>query len=549
MKDELIKKIFPNVKDYTFYEEKYPERELGEGKIVTRFAPSPTGFVHMGSLFSAFVASKAAHDTNGVFFLRIEDTDQKREVENGIENIVRDLNNFDIKIDEGVLSSTEEIGSYGPYIQSKRKEIYESYVARLLKEGLAYPCFLTEEEINTIREEQERNKEEIGIYGKYAKYRDLTDEEILNKINNGEKYVLRLKSPGNINNKVKIKDLIKGELEFPENNLDIVLIKSDGLPTYHFAHAIDDHLMHTTHIIRGDEWLSSLPIHIQLFQVLKFKLPKYAHISPIMIMDGDSKRKLSKRKDKEAAISYYHELGVDKDVIKLYLLTIANSNFEEWYLANPREDINKFKFDFKKVSPSGSLFDMEKLLNISKNYMSYLNKDLFYEKLLEYTKEYDKELYGLIVKYKERTIDFINIERERKKPRKDYSSFSEVRNNIWYMFDELFIKEDKEYVFPIDISKEDVNELLTKYLDNYYNEDDSEEEWFNKMKELAQEFGYATDMKDYKENSNKYKGSIADVSNIIRVVITTKNTTPNLYNIMKILGREELYKRLVIFNN
>ena len=549
MKDELIKKIFPNVKDYTFYEEKYPERELGEGKIVTRFAPSPTGFVHMGSLFSAFVASKAAHDTNGVFFLRIEDTDQKREVENGIENIVRDLNNFDIKIDEGVLSSTEEIGSYGPYIQSKRKEIYESYVARLLKEGLAYPCFLTEEEINTIREEQERNKEEIGIYGKYAKYRDLTDEEILNKINNGEKYVLRLKSPGNINNKVKIKDLIKGELEFPENNLDIVLIKSDGLPTYHFAHAIDDHLMHTTHIIRGDEWLSSLPIHIQLFQVLKFKLPKYAHISPIMIMDGDSKRKLSKRKDKEAAISYYHELGIDKDVIKLYLLTIANSNFEEWYLANPREDINKFKFDFKKVSPSGSLFDMEKLLNISKNYMSYLNKDLFYEKLLEYTKEYDKELYELIVKYKERTIDFINIERERKKPRKDYSSFSEVRNNIWYMFDELFIKEDKEYVFPIDISKEDVNELLTKYLDNYYNEDDSEEEWFNKMKELAQEFGYATDMRDYKENSNKYKGSIADVSNIIRVVITTKNTTPNLYNIMKILGREELYKRLVIFNN
>ena len=549
MKDELIKKIFPNVKDYTFYEEKYPERELGEGKIVTRFAPSPTGFVHMGSLFSAFVASKAAHDTNGVFFLRIEDTDQKREVENGIENIVRDLNNFDIKIDEGVLSSTEEIGSYGPYIQSKRKEIYESYVARLLKEGLAYPCFLTEEEINTIREEQERNKEEIGIYGKYAKYRDLTDEEILNKINNGEKYVLRLKSPGNINNKVKIKDLIKGELEFPENNLDIVLIKSDGLPTYHFAHAIDDHLMHTTHIIRGDEWLSSLPIHIQLFQVLKFKLPKYAHISPIMIMDGDSKRKLSKRKDKEAAISYYHELGIDKDVIKLYLLTIANSNFEEWYLANPREDINKFKFDFKKVSPSGSLFDMEKLLNISKNYMSYLNKDLFYEKLLEYTKEYDKELYELIVKYKERTIDFINIERERKKPRKDYSSFSEVRNNIWYMFDELFIKENKEYVFPIDISKEDVNELLTKYLDNYYNEDDSEEEWFNKMKELAQEFGYATDMRDYKENSNKYKGSIADVSNIIRVVITTKNTTPNLYNIMKILGREELYKRLVIFNN
>ncbi len=539
-KKDLISLIFKDVKDYKVYEDKYKERDLKEGALVTRFAPSPTGFVHMGSLFSAFVANKAAHDTDGIFFLRIEDTDQKREVDNGIVNIIRDLNNFGIKIDEGVTGADTETGNYGPYIQSKRKEIYESYVAKLIEEDLAYPCFLSESEINDIREEQEKNKEEIGIYGKYAKYRDLSLDEQINKIKNNEKYVIRLKSPGNINNKVKIKDLIKGELEFPENNLDVVLIKSDGLPTYHFAHAIDDHLMHTTLVLRGDEWLSSLPIHIQLFQVLKFKLPKYAHISPIMIMDGDSKRKLSKRKDKEAAISYYHELGIDKEAIKLYLLTIANSNFEEWYLANPRESIDKFKFSFKKVSTSGSLFDMDKLLNISKNYLSYLDKDSFYNGLLKYTEEYDKELYDLLVKYKNESIDFINIEREKKKPRKDYSSYSEVRDNIWYIYKELFNKDNIKY--EIDIK--DKKDILIDYINNYYDELDTEEEWFNKMKSLASVYNYATDMKDFKLNENKYNGSIADLSNIIRVSITTKTTTPNLYNIMKIIGKNELIKRI-----
>ena len=539
-KKDLINLIFKDVKDYKVYEDKYKERDLKEGALVTRFAPSPTGFVHMGSLFSAFVANKAAHDTDGIFFLRIEDTDQKREVDNGIVNIIRDLNNFGIKIDEGVTGADTETGNYGPYIQSKRKEIYESYVAKLIEEDLAYPCFLSESEINDIREEQEKNKEEIGIYGKYAKYRDLSLDEQINKIKNNEKYVIRLKSPGNINNKVKIKDLIKGELEFPENNLDVVLIKSDGLPTYHFAHAIDDHLMHTTLVLRGDEWLSSLPIHIQLFQVLKFKLPKYAHISPIMIMDGDSKRKLSKRKDKEAAISYYHELGIDKEAIKLYLLTIANSNFEEWYLANPRESIDKFKFSFKKVSTSGSLFDMDKLLNISKNYLSYLDKDSFYKGLLKYTEEYDKELYDLLVKYKNESIDFINIEREKKKPRKDYSSYSEVRDNIWYIYKELFNKDNIKY--EIDIK--DKKDILIDYINNYYDELDTEEEWFNKIKSLASVYNYATDMKDFKLNENKYNGSIADLSNIIRVSITTKTTTPNLYNIMKIIGKNESIKRI-----
>ena len=533
MKEELIKLIFPNVKEKSFYEEKYPERILKEGAVVTRFAPSPTGFVHMGSLFSAYFSSKVAHDTDGVFFLRIEDTDQKREVENGIENIIRDLDNFDIKIDEGV-TSFGEIGAYGPYIQTHRKEIYESFAAYLMSLDLAYPCFLTEKELEDIREYQEKEKLEIGCYGEFAKYRDLSDEERIAKIKNKEPYIIRLKSQGDINRKIRVKDLIKGELEFPENNIDIVLIKGDGYPTYHFAHAVDDSLMHTTHVIRGDEWLSSLPIHYELFKVLGYKLPKYCHLSPIMKQDGEIKRKLSKRKDKEAAISFYHELGIPKEAIKLYLLTIANSNFEEWYMANPRESTDKFKIDFKKVSSSGSLFDIEKLLNISKNYLSYLSANDFYNRLVEYTKEYDKEFYELLVKYKNQSIEFINIERERKKPRKDYSSFSEVRNNMWYMFDELFFKEERE----------EINEIVKIYFRDYYNYSDTEEEWFNKMKELATKFGYATDIKEYKENKDNYPGSIIDISNMIRVAITTKDNTPNLYNILKILGKEKIEKRI-----
>ena len=534
MKDELIKLIFPNVKDKSYYEEKYPKRDLKEGAVVTRFAPSPTGFVHMGSLFSAYVSSKAAHDTDGVFFLRIEDTDQKREVENGIENIIRDLDNFDIKIDEGV-TSNGEVGIYGPYIQTHRKEIYESFASYLMSIDLAYPCFLTEKELEEMREIQEKDKLEIGCYGAFAKYRDLSDEERIKKIKNGEPYIIRLKSQGDINKRIHIKDLIKGDLEFPENNIDVVLIKGDGFPTYHFAHAVDDSLMHTTHVIREDEWLSSLPIHYELFKVLGYKLPKYCHLSPIMIQDGEIRRKLSKRKDKEAAISFYHELGVPKEAIKLYLLTIANSNFEEWYNANPRESIDKFKFDFKKVSSSGSLFDMEKLLNISKNYLSYLSASDFYNRLLEYTKEYDSEFYNLLVKYKDDSIEFINIERERKKPRKDYSSFSEVKDNMWYMFDELFFKEKKSL---------DNSEIIIDYFNNYYDSSDTEEEWFNKMKDLASKYGYATDMKAYKEEPDSYPGSIVDISNMIRISMTTKDNTPNLYNILKILGKTRIEKRI-----
>ena len=400
---ELAELMFPNVKhDVDYYEALYPERNLPEGAVVSRFAPSPTGFVHMGSLLSAFIASKVPKETNGVFYLRIEDTDGKRSVENGVQGIIDDLNNFDIKIDEGVVSETEQIGKYGPYIQSERKEIYDTYAKHLVEEGLAYPCFCTQEEIDETRKMQELNKERIGIYGSYAKCRFLTNEERAEKIKKGVPYIIRLKSPGNFNKKIVLNDLVRGKIEFPENDMDIVLIKSDGLPLYHFAHVIDDHLMRTTHVLRGEEWISSTPVHLQLFQVLGFKTPKYAHLGVVMKIDEDgTRRKLSKRKDPEAAVSYYHQKGIPVEAVKLYLMTIANSNFEGWWDQNPTLGIDDFKFDFKKMSVSGSLFDLEKLLNISKSYISRLKASEVYEKALTWAKEFDTEFATILEKYKD----------------------------------------------------------------------------------------------------------------------------------------------------
>ena len=357
---DLADLIFPNItKTIDDYEKMYPQRDLPEGAIVTRFAPSPTGFVHMGSLLASFIERKAAKDTNGVFYLRIEDTDQKREVENGIEGIVQDLNNFKIDIPEGALSRTESIGNYGPYIQSERKEIYQTFTKYLIEQGLAYPCFCSEEQIEETRQMQEATKARIGYYGRYAVCRNIKLEDAYNRIKNGENYIIRLKSPGNFERKVVVNDLVKGKIEFPENDLDIVIMKSDGLPTYHFAHLVDDHLMRTTHVIRGDEWVSSLPIHVQLFQMFGYEPLKYAHLSPIMKQEGETKRKLSKRKDPEAAMSYYAELGIPVEAVHLYLMTIANTNFEQWYDCNKDKSIDDFKFDFKKISASGALFDVE----------------------------------------------------------------------------------------------------------------------------------------------------------------------------------------------
>ncbi len=540
--NELADLIFPNIdKTVADYEKMYPARELKEGTIVTRFAPSPTGFIHIGHLFSSFVAKKVAQDTDGIFYLRIEDTDQKRTVENGITNIIRDLKNYNITFNEGMISETEEIGNYGPYIQSKRKEIYQTFAKELLKKGLAYPCFCTEEEVNDVREIQKRRKDRIGYYGEYAKYRNFDEQEAIKKIKNNEPYVVRFKSMGDYNKKIEINDAIKGKLTFPENDLDIVIIKSDGLPTYHFAHFVDDYLMHTTHIIRSDEWISSLPIHIQLFKTFNVKPPKYAHLSPLMKIDETgSKRKLSKRKDPESAVSYYHEKGIPKEAVILYILTVANSNFEAWYDTNKDASIDDFKFDFKKVSSSGSLFDYDKLLNISKNYISRLTAKEVYDGVLEYAKEFDLEFYNLLTKYKDYSIKIFNIEREQKKPRKDYDSYGNIKDQVFYMYDELF--SDVTYDFDEKINKEEIKKVLDSYIE-IYDENDDKDTWFSKMQNIGDNLGYCSNIKQYKENPDNYKGSIADISNIIRVAVTTSRMSPDLYEILKLLGKDRIKDR------
>jgi len=540
---DLADLIFPNItKTVKDYEEIYPERDLPEGAMVTRFAPSPTGFVHMGSLLASFISNKAAKDTKGVFFLRIEDTDQKREVENGIEGIVDDLKNFKIKIDEGALSRKEFIRKYGPYSQRERKKINHAFIKHLIENGMAYPCFCSEERLDETRKMQEATKARIGYYGRYAVCRNVKIEDAYNRIKNGEKYIIRLKSPGDFEKKVVVNDLVKGKIEFPENDLDIVIMKSDGLPTYHFAHLVDDHLMRTTHITRGDEWVSSLPIHIQLFQMFGFNPPKYAHLSPIMKQEGETKRKLSKRKDPEAAMSYYFELGIPCEAVHLYLMTIANTNFEQWYDQNKDKSIDDFKFDFKKISSSGALFDLEKLINISRNYISYLKAETVYENVLDWSKTYDKEFYELLAKYKEYTTSIFSIERYQKKPRKDYDSWSSIKKNIWYMYDEYFTNIEYDYQKINDISE--IKNILKLYIDKYYDELDDKETWFNKIKELCDELGYASNMKDYKENPDNYKGNIADVSTVIRVSLTSSSMTPDLYEIMKLFGSDRIKSRI-----
>lgn len=546
---DLAELMFPNVtKTIEDYEKIYPKRNLEENAIVTRFAPSPTGFVHMGSLLTAFIASKVTKDSNGIFYIRIEDTDAKREVENGIDGIIKDLNDFDIKIDEGVISKDTQIGNYGPYIQTQRKEIYDTYAKYMIENDLAYPCFCTEEELNEIRENQETKKERIGYYSKYASCRYMSVEEAYNKIKNGQKYVIRLKSTGDFEKRVVVNDLVRGKIVFPENDIDHVLIKSDGIPVYHFAHAIDDHLMRTTHVLRGEEWLSSTPLHIELFNKLGFDVPKYAHLGLVMKIDENgSRRKLSKRKDPEAAVSFYHEKGIPINAVKLYLATIANSNFEAFLDSNPKASIDDFKLDFKKVSASGTLFDLDKLLNISRNYISRLSAKEVYDNTLNWARIYDKEFASLLEKYESYSTSIFNIEREQKKPRKDYDAYSNIKSQIWYMYDELFT--NLNYDFGKINEKEEIIKILNDYIDNYYNEDDDKDIWFNKIKDLATKYGYCADMKEYKQNPDNYKGNVADVATLIRVSMTTSQTTPDLYQILKLLGKNKIKQRIDMINN
>ena len=542
---ELAEIMFPDVKETPeVLERMYPERNLYAGAEVTRFAPSPTGFVHMGSLLSAFEDYKIAHDTDGIFYLRIEDTDSERSVLNGIEGIIKDLANFNIVPDEGVIGENKQIGNYGPYIQSERKHIYHVYAKSLVEKGLAYPCFCSKDELDETREIQELNKERIGYYGSYAKCRTLSPKDAIERIKNGEKYVVRFKSPGDFNKRITLDDRMRGKIEFPENDLDIVIIKStDKLPTYHFAHVVDDHLMHTTTVMRGEEWIPSYPIHHQLFEVMGFKEPRYAHLGLVMKIDENgTRRKLSKRKDPEASVSFYHEKGIPSEATKLYLMTIANSNFEEWLNKNPDGKLDDFKMEFSKMSESGTLFDVEKLFNITKNYISRMTSEELYNEALPWMEEYDKELYDLMVKYPDYTKQIFSIERYQEKPRKDYSSFSDIRAGIWYMYDELF--KDLNYEYGKITNKEEIKLILNTYFTKYYDASDDKETWFNKVKLLSDELGYASNMKDYKNNPENYKGSVADISTVIRVSVTTKSQTPDLYEILKLLGVDRINNRI-----
>ncbi len=539
---DLANLIFPNAKDISYYEEKYPERNLPEGAIVTRFAPSPTGFMHIGGLYQALVAKQVAKKTGGVFFLRVEDTDQKREIENGVTDIVTSLKDFDMAPDEGMITDSQEIGNYGPYKQSLRKEIYQAYAKYLIEQGKAYPCFCTPEEGEEIRAKQEAAKIRPGYYGVWAKCRNYTVEEMIQKIKNGENYIIRFKSPGREDRKIKHKDVIKGNVDFPENDLDIVIIKADGLPTYHFAHAVDDHLMRTTHVIRSDEWLSSVPLHLQLFHELGFKTPKYAHISPIMKNDNGNKRKLSKRKDPEAAVSYYEEEGIPALAVKEYLLNIANSTFENWRRANPNKPMDEFEFQLSKMSVSGALFDMIKLLDIGKTVISKMTAEEVYAKSLEWAKKHDAELEEML-KDKEYALKVFGIERGNQKPRKDISKWSDVKENIEYMYDDKFYSKKQDYPYQVISDKKDIEKILRLYIEKYYNEEDDKQTWFNKIKSLAGEMGYAEEVKVFKENPGMYKAHVGDVSTVLRVALTSRTNTPDMYEIMKILGKERIIKR------
>lgn len=539
---DLAELIFPDAKDASFYEEKYPRRNLKEGAVVTRYAPSPTGFVHIGGIFQCIIAKLVSKKTDGVFFLRIEDTDQKREIENGVTDIVSSLKSFGIDIDEGMISQSDEIGNYGPYKQSLRKDIYQSYAKKLIAEGKAYPSFETQEQLEELRKRQEDVKVRTGYYGVWATGRNITVEEAIKKIKNGEDYIIRLKSPGNEEKKIKHHDVIKGNIDFPENDQDIIIIKSDGLPTYHFAHAVDDHLMGTTMVIRGEEWLSSVPLHLQLFYMLGFKAPKYAHIPTIMKMDGTSKRKLSKRKDPEAAVGYYKKQGIPKEAVIEYLVNIANSNFEIWRKQNPDKPIDEFDFKINKMGVSGALFDMVKMLDVSKNVISRYSAKKLYDDVFAWAKEYDNEL-AKMMEDKEYTLAVLGIERGNVKPRKDISKWADVKDSIIYMYEDKFYNEE-EYNFGKVSDKGEISKILKLYIEKYYNESDDKQTWFDKMKDLAEEVGYAREVKEYKKEPEKWPGHVGDISTVLRVALTKRQNTPDLYEIMQILGKDIVVKRL-----
>ena len=531
--------LFPQVTETPeTLEEKYPLRDLPEGAVVTRMAPSPTGFVHLGNLVQGLTAERMAHQSGGVLFLRVEDTDAKREVAGAVEVLIDTLKHYGISFDEGFTREGDS-GSYGPYRQRQRAFLYHVYAKKLVAEGQAYPCFCTEAELAAMREQQEANKENTGYYGKYAMWRDRSMEDIQAQLSAGNPWVLRFKSTGSIENQFKFDDLVKGKLTITENDVDHVLLKSDGIPTYHFAHAVDDHLMRTTHVVRGDEWLPTLPFHIQLFKALGFKLPKYVHIGPLMKMDGTSKRKLSKRKDPELALTFYKAEGFPVEAVYEYIMTILNSNFEDWRRANPTAPADDFKFSPKKLNPAGSLFDYAKLTDVSKNEIAKMDAEKVYTLLTEWAKEFDPDFGAKLEADPDYAKAILAIGRGGKKPRKDLATWQEAKPYMGFFYEEYLEKP----VFDEKFSPETVKTALTKFLEKFDIADDSGV-WFEKVKQITNEMGFTTDMKAYKADPTAFPGTVADVSTFIRQATTGKTNSPDLYTVMQILGYDATVARI-----
>ena len=542
---DLANLIFPEITDTVEdLERRYPSRNLPEGAMVTRFAPSPTGFLHTGSLFTSLVSNRFAKQSGGVFYIRLEDTDTKREIQGSGESLIKQLAVFDVIPDEGYISDSEEKGLYGPYKQSQRADIYKTVIKYLISVNRAYPCFATPEELNELRAEQEANKEIPGYYGKYAKYRNLTVDEYIEKINSGVPYILRFKSLGDHNNKVSVHDEIRGDLELTENDQDIVILKSDGLPTYHFAHLVDDHFMHTTHVTRGEEWLPSLPIHLELFDTMGWERPKYAHLPVIMKVENGNRRKLSKRKDEEAAVSYFLSQGYPKYGFIEYLLTIANSNYEGWRNENLDKDFYDFKLSFDHMSLDGALFDIAKVANISKERMAYRKAVDLIEEVKTWAKEYDPKFYDYITSDEEYFLSILNIERNKEKPRKDYAKYSDIFPIISFFYDEEYNQIDKTNLeWNPAMSKEDIKAVLLDYATNMDLTLD-EENWFNSIKDLAVRHGFADNVKVWKKNKEAYKGHVGDVSEFLRIALSGRKNSPNLYYVIQILGEAKVKERI-----
>ena len=514
--------------------------------IKVRFAPSPTGFMHIGGIYAGLLSERVAHQSGGKFYLRIEDTDQKRKVDGAMELIANSLGRYGIYADEGVDKDGNDYGPYAPYTQSKRKEIYQAYVKDLLEKGLAYPCFCAAEDLDIMRKIQEKTSVRPGYYGKYAKCRNLSDDEILANLKAGKPFVIRFKSMGDNNKRMIIKDLIKGDLALPENDIDVIIMKGDGLPTYHFAHAIDDHFMGTTHVTRGDEWISSVPLHIQLFVALGWKAPKYAHFAPLQKSDNGNKRKLSKRHDPEANIMYFWEKGYPEGTLIEYLLNLINASFEDWRRNNPDKNAFDFPVNFNKISnAAGALFDFVKLNSISKDVIANMSAADVYEAVLKWAKEYRPEFAKRLSDNRDYVIRILDIERNiGKKSRKDLVKWEDVEGDISYFFDDLFhLDPADKRVLLAPISDDDVRVIADEFM-AAYNEADDKDTWFAHIKEIAEKHGFATDMKAYKENPSAFKGNVSDVAKVLRVLVTGRDKTPDLYQIMQILGPERIKKRL-----